>query len=97
MNDSNLEEKLVFSNENETVQMDHIYQIYCKKYKQYLNIKKADVKAETMCDLIKMIYFTDGNPFPVVIFADETKISWWMGSIMQRLSYLSVLALHGSH
>ena len=75
--------------------MDHIYQIYCKKYKQYLNINKADVKAEKMCELIKTIYFVDGNPFPVVIFADETKISFWMGNIMQRLPYLSVLALHG--
>ena len=44
-NDSNLEEKLAFENENQIVQMDHIYQIYCKKYKQYVNIKTADVKA----------------------------------------------------
>jgi hypothetical protein len=48
-----------------------------------------------MCELIKVIYFADGNPFPVVIFADETKTSWWMANIMQRLPYLSVLALHG--
>jgi hypothetical protein len=76
--------------------MDNIYQRYEKKSKQYLNIKDVNLKAETICELIKAIYFIDKNPLPIAILTDESKVSWWTGFIIRKVPYLTVLALQGS-